>query len=414
MNNPKMEISLKEAGLEIADQITPTNNGSYVYGNHFRPMKYIQNNNFKINLMSINTKFLVIFIFLFISSFALNAQKVAGFYDEHFNFEYPSMPMPFGVFFYQVNYSVKTQGIKAYDSRNELVNIQALNPKLVEYSNDYTVRLGKLSSFVEVNENGSNPNTVQFSLNSSDIILSHEQSEVDTIYNINAKAKAYINVSHNEKIIYQDSIFYDDIVSEIYSDLSPSKFDQQAINLYEGMTVDANNKVLSHFFNTYHRFVRKIDMGYFKDDVPFFKMNKTKKLTDPEKVDELEKRIRALTDIDEGFESREIRNIEIKSLITDFESEMNNSDYKNHDTYKAFISGNLGSLYSLIEEFDAALDNYEKAKGLIDKGGAGSYAQHGIRDNERRKKLRANIIKDQKVLIEYADNYDKVLNTGSK
>tara|TARA_R110000764_G_C11012956_1_gene383465 strand:- start:1465 stop:2670 length:1206 start_codon:yes stop_codon:yes gene_type:complete len=400
--------------FEIVDQLTPKNNGCYDYGSHYRPMKYILNNNFKIKIMAINTKFLVVFIYLFISSFALNAQKVAGFYDQHFNFEYPSMPMPFGVFSYQVNYNVKTQGIKAYDNRNELVNIQALNPKLVEYSNDYTVRLGKLSSFIEVNENNSNSNTVQFSLNSSDIILSHEQSEVDTIYNINAKAKAYINVSHDEKVIYQDSIFYDDIVSEIYSNLSPSKFDLQAINLYEGMAVDANNKVLSHFFNTYHRFVRKIDMGYYKDDVPFFKMNKTKKLADAKKADELEKRIRALTAIDEGFESREMRNKEIRLLITDFEREMDNSDFKYHDTYKAFISGNLGSLYSLIEEFDAALDNYEKAKKLIDKGGAGSYAQHGIRDNERRKKLRANIIKDQKVLKEYADNYDKVLNTGRK
>ena len=77
------------------------------------------------------------------------------------------------------------------------------------------------------------------------------------------------------------------------------------------MAVDANNKVLSHFFNTYHRFVRKIDMGYYKDDVPFFKMNKTKKLADAKKADELEKRIRALTAIDEGFESREMRNKEI-------------------------------------------------------------------------------------------------------
>ena len=31
-NNPKLDISLQEAGFEIVDQITPTNNGSYAYG----------------------------------------------------------------------------------------------------------------------------------------------------------------------------------------------------------------------------------------------------------------------------------------------------------------------------------------------------------------------------------------------
>ncbi|MDX1279371.1 hypothetical protein [Oceanihabitans sediminis] len=308
--------------------------------------------------MALKTRFLVVFILLFISTFAINAQKVGGFYDNHFNFQYPSKPLPFGVTLYKVNYNINTQGIKAYDNREELVNLKALNPKLIEYSNDYHVRLRRLNSFDPTNKNSSDPNTVEFSLNSSDIILSHEQSEEDTIYNIHAKAKAFYNVSHNGKIIYQDSIVYDDRVSEISSNLSPSDFDKQAINLYESITIDANNKVLSHFYNIYHSFVLETDMRYFKNDVPFFKMKKTKKLADSKKAVELEKRVRALAAIDKGFESRELRNKEVNLLITDFKNEMNTSDYENHDTYKAFVSGNLGSLYSLIEKFDAAIENY--------------------------------------------------------
>ena len=32
-NSRKLDIRLQEAGFEIVDQITPTNNGSYAYGN---------------------------------------------------------------------------------------------------------------------------------------------------------------------------------------------------------------------------------------------------------------------------------------------------------------------------------------------------------------------------------------------
>ncbi|WP_405384810.1 hypothetical protein [Maribacter sp. LLG6340-A2] len=348
--------------------------------------------------------------FIICSLFTTNAQKASGFYEKLHEFNFPYSPAPANVVYYKVDHNLRSGSITMKDYRGEIVTIDNFNHKRPTYHPDYrnySNPLSVLQSFDDLKSNKAN--TMYYYLNSSDIELYYKKGESDTIYDVMANYNAKYTAKYQDKIIAEDSLIFKDKVGEIVSKLKGKDFAIVAINKSKNVAYDANDHILVTVHNAYQSFVRRAQMAYNKNNIAFIKLKKTKKLVSEDEVNQLTDAVKNLKAIDTGLKTRTERNQEVQQLIEKFTDLIDSEDFKTHDDYKVFVHGNLGSLYSLLEDYEAAIAQYDLGASYSSRGGSSSYLKSGKNKatfrKERKEKLflaGENIVKP-----EFSDKYNQ-------
>lgn len=360
----------------------------------------------------INRKLTLLYtVFLVISFSKIYSQKAGGFYDKLYEFDFPSTPIPVDAVFYKTVNQLKTGKITMKDYRGEMATLNNFNLKRPTYHNEYinySRLVSVLSGFDDLKSNKSN--TVYYQSKNTNILLSYQKGENDTIYNVYGKFDAKFDAKFQEKTIYKDSLQFNEKVGEIYSTLKGKDFDIVAKNKCKSIALDANDIIMVKAHNAFQSFVRSSQMFYSKTNVPFFKIKKTKKLISEKETNSLTQQIRSLHTIDNGFESRTDRNKQVELLIETLSKLIESEDYKVHDAYKVFVHGNLGSLYTLLEDYQKGIKQYDLAASFDKKGKLVSYYNGGKRDATRSLERKENLflLEDNTVKPEFNNNYYEI------
>lgn len=341
----------------------------------------------------------------------LNAQKLSWFNQKPYYFSYPQNPLPWGTIEYQVVDDITEHNLVGLNSKNEPVIIAPMVSKTLQYTNDVTRKTTYLVAFPQLpSYKTSSDNTAVFSLEVSDIIVSHKRSKIDSIYELYGKANAKIKITHRDVEVYSDTLSFYGVADKVNSQLSYSEFNDKALAIYKENYIVVNTYVLAQFINRLHNLVYTSDMSYQTRNTTFYGMKRTKKLNDPGVVDELVLQIKRFNKNDKGFDNREERNKEVEVIIEKVKNTIESSDYKNHDSYKAFVHGNLGALYGVLDNVPLAIEHYKKAKELEDRDFDFSKGILYLRYEEEKKN---NFLQNGEVPKEFAKNYQLVLSTGS-
>ncbi|MEP2280283.1 hypothetical protein [Maribacter sp.] len=363
-----------------------------------------------MKISKVHSKTLLVIVSIIFSLFTTNAQKAGGFYEKLREFNFPYSPAPSGVEYYKMDNDLKTGSITMKDYRGEIVTIDNFNHKRPTYHPDYKNYTNPLSVLQKHDDLKSNKtNTLYYNLNSSDIELYYKKGESDTIYNVFANFKAKYTAKYHDKIIAEDSLVFNDQVGEIVSKLKGKDFAIVAVNKSKNVAYGANDDILVLVHNAYQGFARRAQMSYGRNNMAFIKLKKTKKLTSEDDVIAITEAIKNLQAIDTGLKSRNTRNEKVQRLIEKLTALLDSEDYKTHGDYKVFVHGNLGSLYALLEDYDAAMAQYDLGVSYSSRGGLSSYLNDGKHKAEFRMERKKRLFLDgeSSVKPEYSDRYNK-------
>lgn len=353
-------------------------------------------------------KLLTLLVISALSLTSLSAQKVTTFNEKPYCFSYPKNPLPWGTMQYQVVDDITEHNLIAFDSEKKPVIIAPMVSKTLQYSKDVKRKTTYLVAFPQWPPyKPSTTNTAVFSLEVSDIIVSHKRSEIDSIYYLYAKANAKIKITLKDKVVYSDTLSFHDIADKVNSHLSSSEFNAKAFEIYKENYIIVNTYVLAQFINRLHGLVYSTDMDYGPKNTEFYSMKKTKKLDAPDVIDELVSQIQSFNKNDEGFGTREKRNKEVELIIDKLKNTMESSDYSKHDAFKVFVHGNLGALYGILDNVALAIEHYEKAEGF---GYDDSSVIQFLKIDEEKKN---NFLKNGEVPKQFANNYQLILTNGT-
>lgn len=362
-------------------------------------------------MVRIFAKIIVPVFFIMGSFFTLSAQKAGGFYDKLYEFNFPVAPLPSKAVYYKTSDDLKTGSIIMKDYRGEMVTIDNFNQKRPTYHPAYKNYPNPLTVLQTPDDLKSNKtNTVFYTLRTSDIELYYKKGEIDSIYDVYADFSAHYDAKFQGKTIAEDSLIFKDKVGEMVSTMSDKDFAIVAVNKSKHVAYDANDEILVKVHNAFQGFIRRAQMYYGKNNVAFFKLRKTKKLSTEDIVISLTEDIRNLHKIDTGFKARNERNAEVQRLIETFNTLLDSEDYKDHDDYKIFVHGNLGSLYSLLEAYKKGMAQYDLANSFKPRIGVGSYLNDGKRKAKIRMLRKENLFVsgENSVKPEFNDNYNKI------
>ena len=363
-----------------------------------------------MKISKVPTPTLLVITLIICSLFTTNAQKAGGFYEKLREFNFPYSPAPAGVVYYKMDHNLKSGSITMKDYRGEIVTIDYFNHKRPTYHPDYKNYTNPLSVLQTHDDLKSNKtNTIYYNLNSSNIELYYNKGESDTIYDVFANFKAKYTAKYHGKIIAEDSLIFNDKVGEIVSKLKGKDFAIVAVNKSKNVAYDANDQILVTVHNAYQGFVRRAQMSYGKNNMAFIKLKKTKKLASEDDVNQLTEAIKNLQAIDTGLKFRNTRNEEVQLLIEKITALIDSEDYKTHDDYKVFVHGNLGSLYTLLEDYDTAIAQYDLGSSYSSRGGLSSYLNDGKHKAEFRKERKEKLFLDgeNSVKPEFSERYNK-------
>ncbi|WP_299798891.1 hypothetical protein [uncultured Maribacter sp.] len=362
-----------------------------------------------MKILKVHSKFIYLSLFLIGFIFNSNAQKASGFYEKMREFSYPFSPAPSGVTYYKMDHDLKSGSITMKDYRGEIVTIDNFNHKRPTYHPNYKNYSNPLSVLQKYDERKSTKsNTIFYNLKSSNIELYYKKGETDTIYDVYANFTASYNAKYDGNTIAKDSLIFNDKVGEIVSKLNGKDFAIVAVNKSKNVAYDANDNVLVTVHNAYQGFIRRAQLSYGKKNMAFIKLKKTKKLNSADEVNTLTEAIRNLKNIDTGLKARSSRNEEVQRLIEKFTSLIDSEDYKENDDYKVFVHGNLGSFYSLLEDFKKAIAQYDLGTSFSSRGGLSSYMSDGKKKAQFKMQRKAILFSpgENTVKPEYSDKYN--------
>ncbi len=306
---------------------------------------------------------LILLFFCICGSYFSFAQKTTSFYLKLHQFNYPSNPLPSGCEVYGVSAQVGNKSIVTRDYQGDKLVLHDLKVLWGGYDPGTTGYVPKLYSFDKYHKSKiPYENGFLLKIEMDDVELYHEYTGEDNIYEIKGNIEYRLSVTHQNKTIASDTLYFEEVLGEFTSNLGPEDVHIIATNKASELAIYLNEKILKSSVNAFRSFAsRHVDLNFRREFIKFYGISKTKKLTAVEKVKELEKRIKKLERLDENVIQRNNFNIEVEKLVQEFLELKDTVDYINNDSFKLYVNANLASLYTLLESYALVQEYYEIA-----------------------------------------------------
>lgn len=332
-------------------------------------------------------------------------------------YNYPSNPLPNTCEVYGVSAAVENKSIITYDYRGDRLSLKDLKLRNLSYNPSNSPLIPKLYAFSKYHKSEiPYENGFLLKLDMDDVVLFHEYTGKEGIYNINSEYEIRLSVSHKDKVIVTDTLRFGKTVGSFTSELPAEDVHIIATNKANELASSLTDNIMSSAIGNFHQFSKNlVDLSFTKDFIRFYGISKQKKLITGEETKVVEKRIKKLEQLDKNILKRDAFNNEVKELTAIFMNFKTTEDYKNYEGYRFYVQANLASLYTLGEIFDKVPYHYNLALTHTEKSRFKIWINDELNKTMRRKENKSLLFDgNMKFNDGYSASYLEIYNTRKR
>ena len=310
-----------------------------------------------------------LYLVLFLTSLQCFSQRVTSHYLQLHQYNFPTHPLPNTCEVYGVQTKLSGRSIITYDYRGDKLVVHDLGTQRFGYNPGNDGLIPKLFAFKR-HTNGNVPYEKGFIIKAEtdDVEIYHKFSSIEKRYNLVSKGQLRIEISHQNKVIVQDTVSFSEKVGEFTSELSEEDIHIIATNKINELGPSLNDNILKSTISTFNALVKaSVDLSFRRDYIKFYGLTKLKKFSNPQQLNDIEIAIKSLEKLDENLLDRSSFTSQVNGLIGLFLDLTLTKDYKENTSFQLFVQANLGSLFTLTTDYDNASIHYKKALDLTDK-----------------------------------------------
>jgi len=310
--------------------------------------------------------FLVVFALVSTSCFG---QKTTSFYENLFQFNYPSNPVPELYEVYSLVSNIVGADMVTFDYRGEKLILHELKINPVGYGVNNDQIAPKLFAFDKY-PIAQLPKDKGFLITAdlSDIEFYHKPTETTGKYEIHYSFNLFISVGKAGRIFDEKQYSFQEIAGEFYTQLQGADVHIVATNKATALAKTLNDALLKKSGRLFRNYIRAtMDLSFTKQSLKFFGISKLKKLQSESEIRLLDTRLGDLKKLDKIFDERDNYENELQEIVKTLEQLRESPDYKMLPAYRFYIHGNLASLYTLLTHYELARANYEHALANAEK-----------------------------------------------